>query len=119
MELLYLPQVSLHAVQAELPFIGSLFERPHGFQEKCLAAGLDYDDVLNKSAVWQAATPAASGNAAAAKQDDEEAKPAPPGVSVHINVLVLVHCIVIHNIQCATRNMWCLIPCSIETQRKV
>ena len=86
-ELLYLPQVSLYALQAELLFIGSLFKRPCGFQEKCTAAGLDYDEVLTKSAVWQAATPAVDGNAAAAKQDGEEVKPAPPGLSAHSNVL--------------------------------
>lgn len=50
-------------------------------KEKCMAAGLDYDEVLNKSAVWQAATPAVNGNAAAAKQDGEEVKPAPPAAA--------------------------------------
>ena len=44
------------------------------FQEKCVAAGMDYDEVVTQAVVWQGAVPAAgdTASAAPATQDAEE-----------------------------------------------
>lgn len=51
-------------------------------QEKCVAAGMDYDQVLDKSAVWQGPVSTANtANGATVKQDGDAA--AKPGKHMH------------------------------------
>lgn len=45
-------------------------------QDKCAAAGMDYDEVVSQAVVWQGAVPAAGDTAAAATMtQDADVKP--------------------------------------------
>ena len=60
---------SMHATTTCINHASSL-------QEKCTAAGLDYEEVLQKTAVWQPSASSTDAAAAATVKDGEAAKSA-------------------------------------------
>ena len=65
-------------------------------QEQCVAAGMDYDQVLDKSAVWEGPVSTANtANGVTVKQDGDAA--AKPGKHMHFDTWKRLSCHILEN----------------------